>query len=198
MSRIDTPAGTKLSSKTVQLLRGLGHSLNAVVQIGKEGLSTAVVTQTKGALATHELIKVKLGSESPLDRHETAEALALAADAALVQVIGRTFLLFRASPKKKVGKIDLATGKRSDKKPDAKKRPGLNRLGVKQRAKAKAARQPRREETQGARGGRGARSWGARDLPRQGRDESGGEGHKSEKKSPPRGPQGVKKPWKDR
>lgn len=97
----------KLSTKAVVRLRGLGHALHNVVQIGKEGLSPAVIAQTISALVSHELIKVKLSSESPLDRHETAAELAKATSAELVQVIGRVFLLFRESPKKKNGKIDL-------------------------------------------------------------------------------------------
>ncbi len=145
----------KLPSKAVQLLRGLGHALSAVVQIGKEGLSPALIAQTKSALVAHELIKLKLASESPLDRHETAEALATATDATLVQVIGRTFLLYRESAKKK-DKISLS-GKAPVAKKAVGKRLGGNRLGLKQRAKAKAAARPAKRDDK--------KSWGARELP---------------------------------
>ena len=112
----------KLSTKTIARLRGLGHALAPVVQIGKEGLSAAVIAQTNSALTAHELIKVKLASESPLDRHDTATELAGATKAELVQVIGRAFVLFRASAKKKKNKIDLAALTAKPNSPTEKKR----------------------------------------------------------------------------
>ena len=103
-----TTSAEKLPTKIIVRLRALGHALRAVVQIGKDGLSPALIAQTSGALDAHELIKVKLASESPLDRHETATLLAQATNATLVQVIGRVFVLYRDSPKKKKGKVDLS------------------------------------------------------------------------------------------
>ena len=49
----------KLSGKQKSYLRGLAHSLNPVVQIGKNGLTDSVFDQIGEALKKHELIKVK-------------------------------------------------------------------------------------------------------------------------------------------
>ena len=57
-------------------LRGAGHALTPVVQLGKEGTTEAVRKQILAALADHELIKIKLGSECPQDRFEVAAWLA--------------------------------------------------------------------------------------------------------------------------
>ena len=86
----------ELSGKQRRFLRGLGHHLNAVVQIGHEGVSDAVVKQTLTQLEAHELIKVKVGEG---DRHEAATALAEKTQAQLAQVLGRTFLLYKQRAK---------------------------------------------------------------------------------------------------
>ena len=57
------------------------------------------------ALTTHELIKVKIQREAPVDRHEAGIELAARTGSVLAQVIGRTLLLYRRHPKKP--KIEL-------------------------------------------------------------------------------------------
>lgn len=84
-----------LSGRQRRYLRGLGHHLEPVVLVGKEGLSEALVAATSAALEQHELVKVKLGESVAGDRHELAEALAAATGAELAQVLGRTMLLYR-------------------------------------------------------------------------------------------------------
>lgn len=89
-----------LSGKAARHLRALGHGLDPVVQIGKEGVTDGVVAAARAALLRHELIKVKVLAEAPVDRREAAEDLAARAEAALAQVIGRTALLYKRHPKK--------------------------------------------------------------------------------------------------
>jgi RNA-binding protein len=89
----------------IRYLRGLGHHLDPVVQIGKEGITDALVTATSDALRTHELIKVKVGSECPIDRKEAGPELAAKTGATLAQVLGRTLLLYKRHPSKP--KIEL-------------------------------------------------------------------------------------------
>jgi RNA-binding protein len=79
-------------------LRAAGHHLSAIVQVGKEGVSDAVVRQLDEALAHHELVKVKLGTETPEDRFEAAEALGARTGAAIAQILGRTVLVYRRHP----------------------------------------------------------------------------------------------------
>lgn len=91
---------TPLSGKAVRHLRALGHDLAPVVQIGKEGLTDSVVAATNAALLRHELVKLKVQPEAPVDRKEVAAELAGLTGAALAQVLGRTFLLYKRHPKK--------------------------------------------------------------------------------------------------
>lgn len=88
----------KLNGKQVQKLRALGHGLDPIVQIGKEGLTDGVTKALDGALESHELVKVKLGSSAPEDRHDAAEALAKRTRSQLVQVLGKVILLYRRHP----------------------------------------------------------------------------------------------------
>jgi RNA-binding protein len=89
------------SSPLRRRLRAAGHHLAPVVQVGKEGVTEAVLRQLDRALLDHELVKVKAGTESPEDRFGTAEALLAGAEgAALAQILGRTMLLYRRHPKK--------------------------------------------------------------------------------------------------
>ena len=87
-----------LTGKQRRHLRALGHNLDAIVHIGKEGLSKGALAATAEALLTHELIKVKLGETVNGDRHELAEELAVETDSELVQVLGRVVLLYRQHP----------------------------------------------------------------------------------------------------
>ena len=81
-------------------LRGFGHALGPVVQIGRQGPTEAVFKQVGQALLDHELIKVKLGSECPKTRFELAERFGAEPGVNVVQILGRTLLLYRRHPKK--------------------------------------------------------------------------------------------------
>ncbi|MBM9538012.1 ribosome assembly RNA-binding protein YhbY [Desulfobulbus alkaliphilus] len=94
-----------LSSGQKRALRSMGHHLEPTVYVGREGLSPPLIKSADAALRAHELIKIKLGRNCPLERNEAAGELARTTGSLLVQVIGRMILLYRANP-------DLAAGKR--------------------------------------------------------------------------------------
>lgn len=81
-------------------LRGAGHALSAIVQIGKEGTTDAVLKQLGQALRDHELVKVKIGSECPQSRFEVAETITERSGAAVAQILGRTVLVYKRDPEK--------------------------------------------------------------------------------------------------
>ena len=94
-----------LSGRAIRHLRGLGHHIDPIVQIGKDGITDSVVAATRAALHAHELVKVKVGTESPIDRKEAGPELAELAGAILAQILGRTLLLYKRHPQKP--KIEL-------------------------------------------------------------------------------------------
>lgn len=93
----DTTRKIQLTGKQNRFLRGLGHKLRPVVMIGKHHLSDDVIVATNDALDTHELIKVKIQEGCLEDRRVVASELAEGTGSAVVQVLGKTFLLFRTS-----------------------------------------------------------------------------------------------------
>lgn len=84
-----------LSSKHRSFLRALAHHLDPVVQVGKLGVSPAVVQQITEQLRAHELIKVSFGREAPEAAAEVSEALAAATDSQLIQCRGRILTVYR-------------------------------------------------------------------------------------------------------
>lgn len=89
-----------VTNKQARHLRGLGHHLDPLVQVGKEGVTEGLTKATARALLDHELIKIRIGTEAPDDRHASAAALANATSSLLVGVLGRTALLYKRHPKK--------------------------------------------------------------------------------------------------
>ncbi len=84
-----------MSGAERRALRAEGHHLKPIVLVGHQGVTDALVQATMDALADHELIKVSISSEAPESRKEAAALLADRAGAHLVQVLGRTCLLYR-------------------------------------------------------------------------------------------------------
>src|SRR5689334_6627183 len=97
-----------LSGKQRRYLRSLGHHLEPVVQLGKHGLTDGVTAAVDAALAEHELVKVRIGTECPDDRNDVAERLGPAVQGEVAQVLGRTILVYRRRPKDP--KIELPKG----------------------------------------------------------------------------------------
>ena len=90
----------ELRGRDRRFLRGLGHGLESTVYVGKEGVAPPVVTAAGEAFTHHELIKVRLERSCPLERQEAARELASATGSELIQVLGRTVLLYRPDPEK--------------------------------------------------------------------------------------------------
>ena len=86
------------SSPLRRALRAAGHHLSPVVQVGKEGVTAAVAGQLSQALDAHELVKVRVLTESPEDRFQAAELLGQKAGAQIAQILGRTVLAYRRHP----------------------------------------------------------------------------------------------------
>ena len=88
----------KLTGPQLRHLRGLGHHLADLAMIGKEGITPNLVKAVQDNLVAHELVKIRIQDTCPLERKEAVEQLALAAVAAVVQIIGKTALLYRPNP----------------------------------------------------------------------------------------------------
>ena len=88
-----------MTGKERAAFRAQANSLEPLFQIGKGGMSEALIKQTDDALRARELIKVKVLLESsPETPRQVADALAEATKADVIQVIGGVIVLYRESP----------------------------------------------------------------------------------------------------
>jgi RNA-binding protein len=89
-----------ISSSQRRYLKGLGHSLEPIVRIGRAGVTEGVTREAARTLEAHELIKIKVEAETSEDRDALAASLADATSSQLVSTIGRTAILYRRHPDK--------------------------------------------------------------------------------------------------
>ncbi|THF75035.1 ribosome assembly RNA-binding protein YhbY [Cohnella fermenti] len=86
-----------LTGKQKRFLRAQAHHLDPIFQVGKGGTNDHLIRHIEEAIEVRELIKVNILNNNDDDRHEVAEELAKRAGAELVQVIGKTIVLYKES-----------------------------------------------------------------------------------------------------
>jgi RNA-binding protein len=92
---------SSLTTKQRAHLKALAHALKPILQIGREGITDRTARALESAFETRELLKVKVLDASPLDASESAELLAeRVAGVRVVQVIGKTLVLYRPDPER--------------------------------------------------------------------------------------------------
>jgi RNA-binding protein len=89
-----------LSDAQRKYLRRLGHELNPVVLIGNAGLGPSLVAEMDGALAHHELVKVRARVGDRKARDGLLAELAASTRSEIVQRIGHVALFYRANLEK--------------------------------------------------------------------------------------------------
>ena len=75
-------------------LRALAHRLKPLVNLGKQGLSPETRREIESQLLDHELIKCKVLDSCPLSKKECAEEISKQTEIEVIQVIGKTLVLF--------------------------------------------------------------------------------------------------------
>ncbi len=88
-----------LSGKQRAKLRALANTTETIFQIGKGGITDAVVNQTEQALAVRELIKLRVLESAFMSPHEACNVLCEQLNAEPVQVIGTRFVIYRKNEK---------------------------------------------------------------------------------------------------
>ena len=87
-----------LTGKQRRYLRGLGYHLRPTVFVGSAGITDALLASVADAYSNSELIKIRLERSCPVDRREAGRLLSQSTDSHLVQVLGRTILLYKPDP----------------------------------------------------------------------------------------------------
>jgi len=96
-----------LTGKQKRYLRAMAHHLQPIFQVGKGGTNDHLVRHIEEALEVRELIKVSVLNNCLDDPKDIGEEVAAAAGAELVQVIGKTIVLYKESKDHK--RIELPT-----------------------------------------------------------------------------------------
>ena len=87
-----------MTSKERAQLRAQANPLQAIFQVGKEGVTPAVAAQMLEAFRTRELLKGKVLLEScPQSPRQAAEALAALTGSETVQVVGGSMVFFKVN-----------------------------------------------------------------------------------------------------
>ena len=94
------PNAPTITTSQRRHLRGLGHHLTPKVMLGKDGLSAQFLKAATEVITADELVKVRVLESCPHERKEAGELLATATATALVQVLGRTILIYRPNPER--------------------------------------------------------------------------------------------------
>ena len=90
---------SKLNSKQVSHLRGLGHKLHPVVMIGNNGLTDQVLKEIDASLNAHELIKIKVFGDERAARIQMLEEICEKTGAQAIHHIGKQLVVYRQADK---------------------------------------------------------------------------------------------------
>lgn len=96
-----------ITGKQRAYLRKIGHELEPIFQIGKEGAGEKLLKGLDEALEKRELIKIHILENALLDTRATCNEVAQKLGAEPVQSIGSKFIIYRQSSNVKNRKIEL-------------------------------------------------------------------------------------------
>lgn len=86
-----------LTGKQKRFLRAQAHHLTPIFQVGKGGSNEQLVRHIEEAIEKRELIKISVLNNCLEDAKEIGTELAEASGCELVQVIGKTIVLYKES-----------------------------------------------------------------------------------------------------
>ena len=96
-----------MTSKQRAYLRSLANSIDAIFQIGKNGINDNLIKQLNDALEVRELIKITVLETAPASAKDLSFEISKRTNSTTIQVIGNKITLFRQ--KEKDSKINLPT-----------------------------------------------------------------------------------------
>lgn len=97
----------ELTNKQKAKLKSMAQHLNAIVKIGDKGVTQTVIGSMNEALKARELVKFSVAHSDRNVRKEMMAELAKATEAILVNIIGKTGLLFKVNPDNPIISKDL-------------------------------------------------------------------------------------------
>ena len=92
----------KIGSKQRAYLRKLASSKEAIIRIGKDGISDNLIDSLDKALTARELVKVKVLNNSEENIKEVGYELAKKTKSELIHILGKTAVFFRENIEKPI------------------------------------------------------------------------------------------------
>ncbi|WP_028561705.1 ribosome assembly RNA-binding protein YhbY [Paenibacillus pinihumi] len=86
-----------LTGKQKRFLRSHAHHLQPIFQVGKGGTNEHLIRHIEEAIEVRELMKISVLNNCGEDPKQIGAELAAGAGAELVQVIGKTIVLYKES-----------------------------------------------------------------------------------------------------
>jgi RNA-binding protein len=87
----------ELKGKQKAFLKSLGQKFEVIVIVGDKGITPNVIASLNEALVARELVKISIRNPDRVYRKECIVELAEKTEAAIVNIIGKTALLFRVN-----------------------------------------------------------------------------------------------------
>jgi len=94
-----------MTSKQRAYLRSLANGIDAIFQVGKGGISPALIKQIDDALEARELIKIHVLETAPDSVNDIGNVVSEKTNSIFVQAVGNKITLFRQ--KKEKSRIEL-------------------------------------------------------------------------------------------
>lgn len=94
-----------MTGKERAALRSEAHHLDVKVHVGHQGFTPTLIASLDDVLRTHELVKVQVSKAGDLTAKAAANEIANQLGIDVVQVIGRTFTVYRENPELKHGDL---------------------------------------------------------------------------------------------
>lgn len=86
-----------ITGKQRSYLKGLAHSLQPLLQVGKHGLSERFYAECDQILEDHELVKISVLDAADMKAKACANEIAEHLQADFVQAVGKKFVIYRPS-----------------------------------------------------------------------------------------------------
>lgn len=94
-----------LDKKSRIKLRSLASTLKPVVWVGKDGFSAPALKQIEEELFNHELVKISLQENAPVQTDDELEDIVKNLNADIVTKIGRKIVMYKKSEKKNISHV---------------------------------------------------------------------------------------------
>ena len=94
-----------LTGKERAYLKGLAQNIDPLIQLGKDGINEGFLKQMDKLLEDHELVKIKVLQNAPVEVDEIVDEILEKTGAEFVQKIGKKLTIYRESKENK--KIEL-------------------------------------------------------------------------------------------